>query len=77
MANIRRDCITCEAYMGGGCCRDHLEAECCEGGGYEAWRYKRKHVFPDMAKDYVELIGHNGGYHIRKEKGHYVLTLTD
>ena len=73
----RRDCITCDAYLGGGCCKASLEAECREGGGYEAWRYKRNHAFADLAKDYVRLIGHKGGYHIRKEKGHFVLTLTD
>lgn len=33
-----RDCTTCAAYLGAGQCRDHLEGECREGGGYEAHR---------------------------------------
>lgn len=72
-----RNCTTCDAFLGGGCCRDNLELECREGGGYEAWRYKRKHVFADLAKEYVQLIGHRGGYTIRKEMGHFVLTLEE
>lgn len=30
-------CATCRYYLGGGCCRIHLEDECCEGGGFEAY----------------------------------------
>ena len=30
-------CDSCYHYLGGGCCRINLEAECREGGGYEAW----------------------------------------
>lgn len=72
-----RNCLTCNAYIGGGACWDNLEAECREGGGYEAWRYKRNHVFIDLAEQYVHHIGHRGGFGIRKERGHYVLTLTE
>ena len=31
--------------------------------------------YADLAKEYVGLIGHKGGYSIRKKKGHFVLTL--
>ena len=72
-----RNCLTCDAYIGGGACRDNLEAECSEGGGYEAWQYKRNHVFVDLAKDYVRHVGREGGYNIRKDKGHFVLTLEE
>ena len=30
-------CGSCYHYLGGGCCRINLEAECREGGGFEAW----------------------------------------
>ncbi len=30
-------CDGCAAYLGGGCCRDNLEAECA-AGNYELWR---------------------------------------
>lgn len=30
-------CDSCYHYLGGGCCRINLEAECREGGGFEAW----------------------------------------
>lgn len=30
-------CEACRHYLGGGCCRANLEAECREGGGFEAW----------------------------------------
>ena len=34
-----KDCLTCRNWLGGiyNCCRLNLEAECREGGGYEAW----------------------------------------
>ena len=37
--NISRHtpCESCRHYLGGGCCRINLEAECREGGGFEAW----------------------------------------
>ena len=31
------DCDSCKHDLGGGCCRVNLEAECREGGGFEAW----------------------------------------
>lgn len=31
-----RCCETCRHYLGGGCCRINLEAE-CEAGEFEAW----------------------------------------
>lgn len=31
------NCDTCKHDLGGGCCRINLEAECREGGGFEAW----------------------------------------
>ena len=31
-------CEGCRYYLGGGMCRIHLEDECAEGGGYEAYR---------------------------------------
>ena len=40
------DCTTCAAYLGAGQCRDHLEAECREGGGYEA--HRRKIIFGSL-----------------------------
>lgn len=30
-------CDGCKHYLGAGCCRQNLEAECCEGGGFEMW----------------------------------------
>ena len=70
-----RHCLTCEAYMGGGACRVNLEHECREGGGYEAWRPRRRFVFRDMARDYVQDVGWEGGYYIRRVQGHYELVL--
>lgn len=57
-----RDCTTCAAYLGAGQCRDHLEGECREGGGYEAHRpeipegysYKRCDVYD--AERFVALF---------------------
>lgn len=70
-----RHCLTCDAYMGGGACRENVEAECREGGGFEAWRPRVRFVFRDMARQYVDDIGHEGGYEIRKVMGHYELEL--
>ena len=39
MAN-RRTCPTCAHHLGGGQCRQSLEKECMEGGGFEAWEPK-------------------------------------
>ncbi|MBO7669721.1 MAG: hypothetical protein J6S60_03940 [Oscillospiraceae bacterium] len=39
------DCVTCGAYLGGGCCRDNLEGE-CRDGGHEAWRPRE--IFPGI-----------------------------
>lgn len=36
----RCPCEGCCHDLGGGCCRINLEAECREGGGYEAWEPK-------------------------------------
>lgn len=33
-------CEGCRHDLGGGCCRINLEAECREGGGFEAWEPK-------------------------------------
>ena len=57
-----RNCKTCAAYLGAGQCRDHLEGECREGGGYEAHRpsipegysYKRCDVYD--AQKFVALF---------------------
>ncbi len=70
-----RHCLTCDAYMGGGACRVNLEAECREGGGFEAWRPRVRFVFPDVAERYVREIGHDGGFTIRRVMGHYELEL--
>lgn len=75
MSENGKNCLTCGAYMGGGACRDNLELECKEGGGFEGWRPRQRFVFFDMAEQYVRDIGHTGGFTIRKEMGHYVLTL--
>ena len=34
-------CDTCRHYLGGGCCRINLEAECA-AGEYEAWEPKKR-----------------------------------
>lgn len=34
-------CPTCKHYLGGGCCRINLEAECA-AGYFEAWEPKDK-----------------------------------
>lgn len=39
---LRDSCDGCDAHFGVGCCRDNLELECAAGGGYEAWRPKKK-----------------------------------
>lgn len=70
-----RNCITCGKRLHGGGCRDHLEGECCEGGGFEAWQPRTNFVFYDMVEDYLAEIGWTGDYTVKKEKGHYVLTL--
>lgn len=69
------NCLNCGKRLYGGGCRDHLEAECCEGGGYEAWAPRTTFVFRDMVEDYLAEIGWERDYSVRKEKGHYVLTL--
>ena len=61
--------------MGGGACRQNLEAECREGGGYEAWEPRKRFVFYDEAQRYVKTVGHKGAYGIKKVLGHYELTL--
>lgn len=33
-------CDGCRHYLGGGACEINLEAECREGGGFEAWEAK-------------------------------------
>ena len=35
-------CESCRHYLGGGQCRINLEAECREGGGFEAWESKEQ-----------------------------------
>lgn len=70
-----RNCLTCEAYMGGGACKANLELECREGGGHEAWRPRRRFVFRDDAKAYIKTIGWTRDYEIRRVMGHYELTL--
>ena len=42
------ECDTCANYLGGGCCRINLEAE-CSAGDYEAWEAK-----PDGGHDQQE-----------------------
>ena len=37
---IEKNCASCNSYLGGGCCRLNVEAECCEGGGFELWEAK-------------------------------------
>ena len=49
-----RNCITCAAYLGAGQCRDHLEGECREGGGYEAHRPKRIFQSLQAVAEYAE-----------------------
>ena len=39
MATDEHVCDTCRYYLGGGCCRINLEAECGEGY-HEAWEGK-------------------------------------
>ena len=39
--NDMRCCETCRHYLGGGCCRINLEAECA-AGGYEAWEAREE-----------------------------------
>lgn len=39
-----KSCIDCRYYLGGGLCRIHLEAECAEGGGYEAYEEAREEI---------------------------------
>ncbi len=41
---MNKCCDTCKHDLGGGCCRINMEAECCEGGGYELWE-------PDSTKE--------------------------
>ena len=36
-----RCCETCRHYLGGGCCKVNLEAECA-GGEYDAWEAREK-----------------------------------
>lgn len=37
MQDTEKSCTGCRWYLGGGCCRQNLEAECREGGGFEMW----------------------------------------
>ena len=34
-------CTSCRHYLGGGCCRINLEADCA-AGGYEAWEPRKE-----------------------------------
>lgn len=70
-----KHCLTCNNYLGGGACRIHLEAECREGGGYEAWEPRVVFVFYDEAQRYVKTIGYKGAYGIDKVRGHFELRL--
>lgn len=40
--NTHIPCEACRHDLGGGCCRANLEAECREGGGFEAWEPKEQ-----------------------------------
>lgn len=70
-----KNCLTCGAFLGGGACRNNLESECREGGGFEGWIPRRSFVFRDEAQQYVKAIGWKHGYEIRRKMGHYELTL--
>lgn len=63
-----KNCYNCGAYMG---CKQARSANC------EAWEPRTTFVFADMAADYLSEIGWTGDYTLRKEKGHYVLTLIE
>ena len=54
------DCTTCAAYLGAGECRDGLEGECREGGGYEAWRARTRFVSLNALSEYCDKI--HGAY---------------
>ncbi len=69
------NCLTCGKRLYGGSCRDNLEPECCEGGGYEAWQPRSTFASIESAAAYVEDIGWKGDYRIHKELGHYVLVM--
>lgn len=70
-----RNCYTCGAYLGGGACRNNLELECAAGEGFECWEPRTIFSGIDLAEAYVREIGHQGGWRVHKERGHYVLTL--
>lgn len=53
------DCVTCGAYLGGGCCRDNLEGE-CRDGGHEAWRARTRFVSLNALTEYCDRI--HGAY---------------
>ena len=38
-------CATCRNYLGGGCCRINLEADCA-AGGFEAWEPRKADELP-------------------------------
>lgn len=57
---MERTCDTCAHYLGGGCCRINLEAE-CGAGEFEAWEPKGAEITVTLqisADEYEYLQAH-------------------
>jgi len=60
-----KSCRTCRESLGGGHCRISLEKECCEGGGFEAWKPRVLFVDMDHFADYLIATKYTGAYTAR------------
>ena len=52
-----KSCKGCKHYLGGGCCRLNMEAECREGGGFELWEAKEASLPVGKCECIVFLAG--------------------
>lgn len=73
-----RSCAGCIALLGPSQCRENLEHECADGGGFEMWRPKTTFGTVEQAASYVDEIGYTGNFRVDKqEDGMFLLQLQE
>lgn len=73
---MTRNCTTCQWNLGCGNCRAHMELECAEGGGYEAWQPRTTFRSVADAAEYMDEIDYHGDCEIKQQdNGLYALIL--
>ena len=66
-----KSCATCRRSDGKDGCRDSLKDECCEGGGFEAWKPKKLFVDVDHFMNYINTIGYKGAFSAKNYGGRF------